>query len=1116
MRIFQPIVSGSLTVTGGITGSLLGTSSYALTASYVFNAGVIASNGGLTSSLYSTSPPAYVTTNDGQILLGFNAGYLSSDAFDLISLGTNAGYNAQIAYRSVFLGTQAGFNAISANNSNFIGYQAGEGATNAGNANFIGQLAGYNAPYANNSTFLGYGAGFEATTAQSSNFFGNLAGSGATNAYGSNFFGYNAGNQSKYANNSNFLGENVGRYQNSASYSTFLGYQAGDAAENNVFLGKNNIIIGTNITLPAGTKDSINLGGIIFATGSYSDSSSSSPTALPQYGIGRVGINKVSPNYTLDVSGSGNYSNGLTVTGSIVATSFTGSLQGTSSWATKAITASYALNAGGGTPGGSTGQIQWNRDGIFDGVSTLTYDGTTLKGTGSFAGSFSGSLYIAGTSASATVPVLIAVSSGSSSDVRYSQNGLTYTVSTNRLNANLQGNVVGTVTGDLIGTASWATNALTASFAPNYLTTGSSGGTQTISGSLVINQNLTVLGTSSIQYVSSSQLNIGTNLITVNTATPAVRFGGLAVADSGSSPIRSGSLLFDSTNDQWIFTHQAISGSAVTSSVLIMGPETYGNIGNETNLTTNRIPKSVNAEHIGDSNITDTGTSVSINSNTLITGSLNVSAGITGSFTGSLVGIATTASYVTGSVHNSTNPALSASYALTASYAMNAGSGGTVSTASLLTTASATSNVITFTKGDASTFTVTVATGSGGGGAAFPYTGSAGISGSLLVNGKVGIGVTSPGYDLDVSGSLRLIGTSSPNIIIKNPNASISNGLLGQLALTDSGDVTKYDLTFIKSSSGRYNMILGVGGNNNTIIGDPGSYFYDAGYRLDIVTPSTSGALRVNGNSTITGSLGVSSGITGSLQGTSSYAITASYALVSSGTISNAVSASYANYAVTASYVIGGGLSGGTADYIPLWTGVSSLSTSSIYESGSNIGVGTISPTAKLYILSSDAKVAHFEGAYGYPIQILTTSGSLTVGYSASLGSIGNGDGTLYVKTGSSAPDWAPIAYDNHLVQSTQYGIDLSTGDFTIPGPGIYELVSGASNDLIFPDPDSFIGQRIVVINTDASNQASIDNTNTYAPYSAGSTTQLSIIDTEQMWEFMSIHSKWRGVKPGK
>jgi hypothetical protein len=49
---------------------------------------------------------------------------------------------------------------------------------------------------------------------------------------------------------------------------------------------------------------------------------------------------------------------------------------------------------------------------------------------------------------------------------------------------------------------------------------------------------------------------------------------------------------------------------------------------------------------------------------------LSNTGSFSGSFTGNLIGTATTASYVSGSVFTSTNPALSASYALTASYAV--------------------------------------------------------------------------------------------------------------------------------------------------------------------------------------------------------------------------------------------------------------------------------------------------------------------------------------------------------------------------------------------------------------------------------------------------------------
>ena len=151
-----------------------------------------------------------------------------------------------------------------------------------------------------------------------------------------------------------------------------------------------------------------------------------------------------------------------------------------------------------------------------------------------------------------------------------------------------------------------------------------------ITGSLTVTNDFRVLGSASIQYITSSQLNIGDNIISVNTINPAVRFGGIAVIDSGSSPQQSGSLLFDSQNNQWIFVHQSAASAAVTSSVLIMGPQTFNDIGNETTLTANRLAKATSGdlgEHIGNSNITDTGTVVSINSNTEITGSTKITNG---------------------------------------------------------------------------------------------------------------------------------------------------------------------------------------------------------------------------------------------------------------------------------------------------------------------------------------------------------------------------------------------------------------------------------------------------------------------------------------------------------
>ena len=77
-----------------------------------------------------------------------------------------------------------------------------------------------------------------------------------------------------------------------------------------------------------------------------------------------------------------------------------------------------------------------------------------------------------------------------------------------------------------------------------------SGYTLDVGGNALVTGDLRVTGTLSASFVSttfitSSQLNVSTNLITMNTDSNTIRFGGIAVIDSGSAPYRSGSLLFD-------------------------------------------------------------------------------------------------------------------------------------------------------------------------------------------------------------------------------------------------------------------------------------------------------------------------------------------------------------------------------------------------------------------------------------------------------------------------------------------------------------------------------------------------------------------------------------------
>jgi hypothetical protein len=509
-----------------------------------------------------------------------------------------------------------------------------------------------------------------------------------------------------------------------------------------------------------------------------------------------------------------------------------------------------------------------------------------------------------------------------------------------------------TASNDLTNTTQSSRLSTIESVTGSFATTSSNvfKASQTISGSLTITQNLTVLGSSSIQYITSSNLNIATNLVTVNTDSPSIRFGGFAVIDSGSSPQRSGSMLFDSVNDQWVFVHQ--SNTDITSSLLIMGPETYNNLGNEANLTNNRIPKSVNAEHIGDSNISDTGTKVSINSNTEVTGSLTS----TGGFTGSLVG---TSSYAA--------QALTASFASTASYISGSVAG-------------------------------------------FPFSGSAIITGSLFVSGSTisgsfkgdGSQITglTAGGKIHTQTSAASTWTVTHNLGVQYPNVTVYNSsneiIIPQtITATDTNTLT---LTFGSAVAGYASV--GIGGVFNATGRTTQQYFtasatwsfahnlgdkyvsiqaFDDAFEMVIPTTirlvdATSSLLLFDSASsgyavaTIGGDLpAISSSYAGyTLQVASSAPYSASWVAVPNVTVTTAQTASYAN-----NFTVGGTLTAQTInvqtitssiEYVTGSTKNGSLSTNTHQFTGSvlmsgSLGIGTSSPVVPLQVGSGSVSL---------------------------------------------------------------------------------------------------------------------------------------------------------------
>jgi hypothetical protein len=146
----------------------------------------------------------------------------------------------------------------------------------------------------------------------------------------------------------------------------------------------------------------------------------------------------------------------------------------------------------------------------------------------------------------------------------------------------------------------------------SFATTGSNTfyGTQVFSGSVFIATDLIVQGSSSIQYISASSVSIGTNIVQLNTATPSVRFAGMSVQDSGSSAGITGSMLWDSLCNRWIYSNPSTIG--YSGGMLLSGPRA-STLGSETTLTCNYIAKSGGGDHLYDSCIIDDGTTVCVN-----------------------------------------------------------------------------------------------------------------------------------------------------------------------------------------------------------------------------------------------------------------------------------------------------------------------------------------------------------------------------------------------------------------------------------------------------------------------------------------------------------------------
>ena len=332
----------------------------------------------------------------------------------------------------------------------------------------------------------------------------------------------------------------------------------------------------------------------------------------------------------------------------------------------------------------------------------------------------------------------------------------------------------------------------------------------------------------------------------------------IVVVDSdNASP--TAEILYNPTNVTINPARGSLTATSVTASFTgsligaLTGTASYASTASYSNtLGAELFSPAVGALHLRNS----AGTSISTLANFYATSASVATTAATASY----VVTALTASYVTGSIYTSANPVLSASYALTASHALN-----------------------------------------GGGGAAFPYVGTAVITGSLIVSGSGANG------GIDTSGM-------NPSLLASDGTATVSFGI-NKLWLNEAGGNTTVDwgnkllydsaagLSVDWESRGLNDTsaVTSVDWENRRLLDATAARAMDYNSRVLIYPDGTStalnygtqnqismsgsvfvtGSLTVSGSSTFTnigpaifsGSVSSQGGFTGSLQGTASFAL---------------------------------------------------------------------------------------------------------------------------------------------------------------------------------------------------------------------------------------------------
>jgi hypothetical protein len=387
-----------------------------------------------------------------------------------------------------------------------------------------------------------------------------------------------------------------------------------------------------------------------------------------------------------------------------------------------------------------------------------------------------------------------------------------------------------------------------------------------------------------------------------------------------------------------------------------------------------------------------------------ITGSLNVSGSVTATnFTGSLFGTsswannATTASYVLNAVSSSfASTASFVANAQTASYVLNAVSSSFATSASTAQTASYVLQAVSSSFASTASFVTTAQTASyvlNAVSASFASTASSvnTLNQNVIITGSLTVGATSVG--------------ANENTLILGPAPGGGAGEGGQLLLQAKGDSGYTSASMLDNWQNQTRLLRGTNAGSDAVIASFNMH------SKQVQFPAYTGSGAFSG--TATANLSVDSG---------------------------------GNIITTA---IGSALTGGSTNYIARWASSTTLTTGSLFDNGTNVGVGNQSPSYKLDVSGDirstgavyanangtmyfrggddaelwDINVANTVGLYGQQDQ---TVGSLKLGSGG--GTISGRSGNIGI--GTINPTSASLQVNGNVFATSFTGSLLGTASF--------------------------------------------------------------------------------------